>query len=152
MYVIVVGGGLTGFNIAKLLVEEGIGVVVIEKDLARCQEISKKIDALVIQGNGSNPKILIEAGARDADLLVAVTNSSEVNLISCITAKNLGTRKTVAKIAIEYTFTEDIDLTKVGVDYSLRCRENIRTSKCSCNSSFGRWKSYNGRVHGQKRI
>lgn len=118
MYVIVVGGGLTGYNIAKLLVEEGIGVVVIEKDLARCQEISKKIDALVIQGNGSNPKVLIEAGAKDADLLVAVTSSSEVNLISCITAKNLGVRKTVARIAIEYTFTEDIELTKVGVDYA----------------------------------
>lgn len=118
MYVIVVGGGLTGYNIAKLLVEEGIGVVVIEKDLTRCQEISKKIDALVIQGNGSNPKILLEAGAKDADLLVAVTNSSEVNLISCITAKNLGVRKTVAKIAIEYTFTEDIELSKVGVDYA----------------------------------
>lgn len=118
MYVIVVGGGLTGFNIAKLLVEEGIGVVIIEKDISRCQEISKKIDAMVIQGNGSNPKILLEAGAKDADLLVAVTNSSEVNLISCITAKNLGTMKTVAKIAIEYNFTEDIDLAKVGVDYS----------------------------------
>ncbi len=118
MYVIVVGGGLTGFNIAKLLIEEGIGVVVIERDLTRCQEISKKIDALVIQGNGSNPKVLVEAGVKDADLLVAVTNSSEVNLIACITAKNLGAVKTVAKIAIEYTFTEDIDLTKVGVDYS----------------------------------
>ena len=118
MYVIVVGGGLTGYNIAKLLVEDGIGVVVIEKDLTRCQEISKKIDALVIQGNGSNPKVLIEAGVRDADLLVAVTSSSEVNLISCITAKNLGVRKTVARIAIEYTFTGDIDLAKVGVDYA----------------------------------
>jgi len=118
MYVIVVGGGLTGYNIAKLLVEDGIGVVVIEKDLTRCQEISKKIDALVIQGNGSNPKVLIEAGVKDADLLVAVTSSSEVNLISCITAKNLGVRKTVARIAIEYTFTGDIDLAKVGVDYA----------------------------------
>ncbi len=118
MYVIVVGGGLTGYNIAKLLVEDGIGVVVIEKDLARCQEISKKIDALVIQGNGSNPKVLTEAGIKDADLLVAVTSSSEVNLISCITAKNLGVRKTVARIAIEYTFTGDIDLAKVGVDYA----------------------------------
>jgi len=118
MYVIVVGGGLTGYNIAKLLVEEGIGVVVIEKDLSRCQEISKKIDALVIQGNGANPKILNEAGAKDADLLVAVTNSSEVNLISCISGKNLGVKKTVAKIAIEYTFTEDIELSKVGVDYA----------------------------------
>lgn len=118
MYVIVVGGGLTGYNIAKLLVEEGIGVVVIEKDLSRCQEISKKIDALVIQGNGANPKILNEAGAKDADLLVAVTNSSEVNLISCISGKNLGVKKTVAKIAIEYTFTDDIELSKVGVDYA----------------------------------
>ena len=118
MYVIVVGGGLTGYNIAKLLVEEGIGVVVIEKDLSRCQEISKKIDALVIQGNGANPKILNEAGAKDADLLVAVTNSSEVNLISCISGKNLGVKKTVTKIAIEYTFTDDIELSKVGVDYA----------------------------------
>ncbi|MDY1591410.1 MAG: Trk system potassium transporter TrkA [Methanofastidiosum sp.] len=118
MYVIVVGGGLTGYNIAKLLVEDGIDVVVIEKDLARCQEISKKIDALVIQGNGSNPKVLIEAGVKDADLLVAVTSSSEVNLISCITGKNLGVRKTVARIAIEYTFTGDLDLAKVGVDYA----------------------------------
>lgn len=118
MYVIVIGGGLTGFNIAKLLVEENIDVVLVEKDPARCEEISKKIDALVIQGSGSNPKILVEAGAKNADLVVAVTNSSEVNLLSCITAKNLGAHKTVAKITIEYSSSKDISLPKVGVDYS----------------------------------
>lgn len=98
MRVIIIGAGKIGFNIAKLLVQQNHDVVVIEKDGERAKNLQENLDIQVVIGNGASGATLFEAGVREADLLVAVTEMDEVNMIACMLAKNYGVEKTVARV------------------------------------------------------
>jgi trk system potassium uptake protein TrkA len=87
MRVIIVGAGEVGFQIARFLSAEGVDVVVVDKDKEKIKRISEEIDVAVIQGEGGSPSVLKEAGADDADILLAVTDIDEANMISCLIAK-----------------------------------------------------------------
>lgn len=101
MYVLVAGAGALGRQVARLVRAEGHDVVVIERDpdaVARAQAM----DVLVIEGNASSPRVLERANVARADLLYAVTNSDEVNLMACSLARTRGVR-TVARLnSLEY--------------------------------------------------
>lgn len=98
MRTVVIGAGEVGFTAAKLLSNEGHQVVLIESDDARVERASEQLDALVIRGNGASPKLLSEAGVDRSDLLVAASNSDEVNIIACLSAKSRGVKQTVARL------------------------------------------------------
>ncbi len=98
MYVVIAGGGAIGFHIASLLVEEGHQVIVIELAETVLATFRRQLDVKAIQGNAATPKILREAEAGQADLVLAVTNSDEVNMVTCFMAKELGARTTAARI------------------------------------------------------
>jgi trk system potassium uptake protein TrkA len=87
--IIIVGAGEVGFHIAKRLSEEGQDVVVIDRDTLQIKKINESLDVQAFWGSGTSPRLLKEAGIREADLLVAATDSDEVNLISCLLARNL---------------------------------------------------------------
>jgi trk system potassium uptake protein len=89
MKIIIIGAGEVGFHLAQKLSEEGKNVVVIEKDPLRVKRIDEELDVQSFPGSGTSPKLLKEAGIREADMLVAATDSDEVNLIACLLAKNL---------------------------------------------------------------
>jgi len=84
--VVIVGAGEVGFHIASRLALEKKDVVVIDKDPAAIRRISDNIDAQVLVGSGSSPVVLEEAGLREAEILLAVTDSDEVNLVACLAA------------------------------------------------------------------
>jgi len=84
--VIIVGAGEVGFHIASHLARENKDVVVIDKDPAAIRRVSDNIDVQVVNGSGSSPVILKEAGINEAEILLAVTNSDETNLVSCMVA------------------------------------------------------------------
>lgn len=86
MKIIVVGAGEVGFHIAGHLAYENKDVVVVDKDPRALQRVSENSDVQVINGSGSSPMILEEAGLKKADILLAVTNSDETNLIACLVA------------------------------------------------------------------
>ncbi|MDD2433061.1 MAG: Trk system potassium transporter TrkA [Clostridia bacterium] len=105
MRVIIIGAGKTGFNIAKILTEENYDVVLIEKEEEQVQNLEEHLDVQVLIGNGVRRSMLEKAGIEEADLLVAVTESDEVNLIACMVAKTYGTVKTIARVRNpEYAF------------------------------------------------
>lgn len=87
MRVIIIGAGEVGFQIAKILTLEQIDVVVIDKDKSKLKRISEELDVAAIEAEGSDPTALREAGADKADMLLAVTNSDEANMIACLLAK-----------------------------------------------------------------
>ena len=89
MYIIVVGGGKVGFNLAKFLITAGHEVLLIEKDKRKIPNLISEFGESVIHGNGSRVNILQEGGANRADVLVAVTGQDEDNLVICQLAKNL---------------------------------------------------------------
>lgn len=86
MKVVIIGAGEVGFNIASRLVNENKDVVVIDKDHEAIRRVSDNIDAQVVNGSGSSPISLDEAGLKDAEILLAVTNSDEANLVACLVA------------------------------------------------------------------
>ncbi|PKM90041.1 MAG: Trk system potassium transporter TrkA [Firmicutes bacterium HGW-Firmicutes-12] len=106
MRVIIIGAGKIGFNIARILVEQGHDIVVIEKDDARARVLQENLDIQVVVGNGAGTKVLVEAGIGEANLLVAVTEVDEINMIACILAKSYGVEKTVARVR-NYEYVQD---------------------------------------------
>ncbi len=82
--ILIVGAGEVGFNIANRLAHENKDVVVIDKDPEAIKRVSENIDVQVINGSGNSPVVLEEAGLREAEILLAVTNSDEVNLVACL--------------------------------------------------------------------
>ena len=89
MKVIVCGAGQVGFHIAKHLADQQNDVTVIDRSVKLIRKISESLDVQALVGHGSDPDMLAKAGATDADLLVAVTPSDEVNMISCQVAHSL---------------------------------------------------------------
>jgi len=87
MRVIVIGAGEVGTAIAEALYRTN-DVVVIERNHQR-YELLQHLDILVVEGNGSSPKTLMEAGVDKADLLIACTDVDEVNIVACATSKQL---------------------------------------------------------------
>ena len=107
MRVVIIGAGHDGFYLAERLIAEGQDVVVIEADGAKAAAVQDRLDCLVIHGNGASPTALRKAGAHQAGLVLAVTDSDGANVMACHSAKQLGARRTVARV-------EDIDLREVG--------------------------------------
>jgi len=81
---IIIGAGEVGFHIAGHLAHENKDVVLVDTDTASLRRVSDHVDVQVLQGSGSSPETLIEAGIRDAEIMLAVTNSDEINLVACM--------------------------------------------------------------------
>jgi len=110
MRVIIVGAGEVGYNIAKFLTYEGVDVVVIDRDGEKLNRIVEELDIAVVEGEGSDPAVFKEAGAENADLLIAVTNSDETNMIACLLGKAMfNVRRRIARIRNpDYFFNKEI--------------------------------------------
>ncbi|MCI9567905.1 MAG: Trk system potassium transporter TrkA [Lawsonibacter sp.] len=104
MDIIIVGSGKVGFSLAEQLVKEEHDVTVVDTQESALRRAGDQLDIMTVRGNGVSAATLREAGAAGADLLVAATNSDEVNMVCCLTAKSLGTKYTIARIRNqEYT-------------------------------------------------
>ena len=89
MRIIIIGAGEVGYHIAQRLAVENKEVVVIDKSSDALRKLAEASDVQTIQGSGSSPEILEQAGIADADIFLAVTDSDEINLISCFFANML---------------------------------------------------------------
>ena len=98
MYIVIVGAGQIGSKLAKRLADRGHNVVVIEKDEKRAHELAAELDVLVIHGSGSDVDVLKDAGIDKTDVLLALTQADEVNLMACELAKKLGVPRVVSRV------------------------------------------------------
>lgn len=98
MYVIIVGGGQTGSRLAKRLADRGNNVVVVEKDEKRAHELAAELDVLVINGSGADIDALKDAGVDKADVLLALTQADEINLMACELAKKMGVSRVISRV------------------------------------------------------
>jgi trk system potassium uptake protein TrkA len=88
-HIVIVGGGLVGQTLAGRLSVDGLDVALVEADPAKARELSETLDVLVIEGNGATARVLRRAGADRAGLLVASTDSDEINLVAGMLATSL---------------------------------------------------------------
>jgi len=100
MYVVVVGAGAAGFHLASRLPREkkDVELVVVEQDAEAADEARRQLDVGVVQGDGALPSVLREAEVQRADFVVSLTNVDAANMITCFMAKELGAKKTVARV------------------------------------------------------
>ena len=98
MRIVVAGAGKLGYSVAELLADDEFDVVVIEDDPKRKDVVQNSLDVLVIEGNACSPTMFRDPDIRNADVLIACTDSDEVNMITCMMAKNNGIKHTVARI------------------------------------------------------
>ena len=97
MSIIVVGAGDIGYHLSQSLSLEKEDIIVIDKDIDKTNKIRDALDVQAIEGTGSSLKILQQAGIKESDMIIAVTNSDEVNLISCAMASSQ--TKSTTKVA-----------------------------------------------------
>ncbi|UCG61468.1 MAG: Trk system potassium transporter TrkA [Candidatus Zixiibacteriota bacterium] len=116
MRTIIIGGGIVGYSLAEYLLRDKHHISLVESDQHLCQTISEKLDMQVINGSGSSPAVLKEAGIDGADMVLAVTPSNEVNIVACSIAAQHGVKQRIARLrGEEYGMTGLIELDKVGI-------------------------------------
>jgi trk system potassium uptake protein TrkA len=98
MKIIIVGCGKIGKSLAEKLVAEGHDVAVIDKSPEVIEEVTNAYDVIGLCGIGTDCEVLAEAGAARADIVIATTDSDELNMLSCYIARTLGAQYTIARI------------------------------------------------------
>jgi trk system potassium uptake protein TrkA len=117
--VIVVGAGEVGLHVAGRLNREGHDVVVIDRDAQRITEAEERLDVQTVVGRGTSPPVLEQAGVGKTDLLVAVTNEDEANLVTALIAKQSGVDTTVVRLQSDDLRGPEASRTRkaMGVDH-----------------------------------
>ncbi|OPY23461.1 MAG: hypothetical protein A4E23_00535 [Methanomethylovorans sp. PtaU1.Bin073] len=96
--VMIIGGGIVGFYLAKLIANSETDIKIIESRRARCEEIADKLsEALVLNGDGTDINLLKDEGINEMDVVISVTDSDEKNLLCSLIAKKLGAKKVIAR-------------------------------------------------------
>lgn len=101
----ILGGSPIGEMVAKQMAKQLDSIKLIEMNKEKCLDLSEKLpgNVIVVNGDGRNSDMLQEESIRDFDAFVAVTNSSETNILACVAAKSLGVARTIAEVEnIEY--------------------------------------------------
>ena len=134
MRVVITGAGVVGMEIAEVLIQTGVDVVIIEKDPNRAKYVSSRLDCIVLQDDGTSVETLKKAGIDKTDIFICVTNSDEVNMIGCaIVTSEVETE--IIKIARvrnqEYLKAKILDNPFLGVNYIVN--SEIETSRQIAN-------------------
>lgn len=130
MKIIIIGAGEVGYNLAGKLSKEGHDVVVVDHDPEKIRHVDETLDVKALLGKGSSPGILKEAGMEEAELVIAVTDSDEINMVACLIA---GTQskipKRIARIRnLEYTHESRI-FDEQHLDIDLCINPEMETAK-----------------------
>ena len=107
MRIVIAGAGEVGSHLAKMLSNESNDITDIDSSPKRLNALSATADVITVEGNPSAIKVLMEAGADKADLFIAVnpSESQDVNIVSAMLAKKLGSKKVTARINNEEYLT-----------------------------------------------
>lgn len=126
MNIIIAGDGEVGFHLAKSLTELDYNITVVDPHQDLLKRLESETDLLTIAGNSTSPEVLEEANVQDCDLFLSVLHQEEINLITCMLAKRLKAKKTVARISnAELLSSRNREIFReLGVD-ELVCPERI---------------------------
>lgn len=119
MRILIVGAGDVGFELGRRMTRSGHDVTMIEADPQKSRRVAEQLDAMVVEGNGASWQTLRDANVEHVDVLAAVTDQDEANVIACGLGKKLGVKATIARVRnTEYT-SDDFILSgeELGVDH-----------------------------------
>lgn len=117
MRIVLIGGGQTGGRLAETFCGDDHDVVVVDIHKDVLAELDARLDLMTVHGSGTDPAILEQAGIARADLLIAVTDRDDTNLLACILARARGVGRTVARVSsASYATSRHIPFERLGVD------------------------------------
>ena len=98
MKIIVLGAGKVGKTLIKHMSNEDHDIIVVDQNATKVEEVVNQFDVIGVVGNGGSYDILMEAGSQDANLIICVTTSDELNILAGLMAKKMGTKHTIARV------------------------------------------------------
>jgi trk system potassium uptake protein TrkA len=127
--IVILGAGQVGASVAESLVSEQNDITVVDIDHARLRALQDRLDLRTVTGSASHPSVLVEAGIEDADLLVAVTQQDETNLVACKIASQLfNVPRRIARIRATDFLNDEKVLGPEGFEVDLSiCPEQVLT-------------------------
>lgn len=130
MNIIIAGAGQVGFNLAKYLAEQGHDITVIDIDQKLINHLNDRLDVKAICGHGAHPDILKLAGADAADMLIAVTQNDEVNMVACEVGRSFyDIPRKIARIRSQtYLNAQDKDLLSLkhlSIDFAISPEKEV---------------------------
>ena len=110
MKIVILGAGQVGSTVAESLASEANDITVVDIDSARLRNLQDRLDLRTVLGSAAHPSVLVDAGIEDSDLVIAVTQSDETNLVACKLAEQLFNVPTrIARIrATDYLLNERV--------------------------------------------
>lgn len=132
MKITIIGAGKVGFETARRLCDEGHDILVVDQDESKLSRVEEQLDVMILRGNGATAQVLRDPHVVDSDLLLAVTNSDEVNIIAGMTGKKLGIQKSIVRVrdphyAMDSSFSrEDLGLDLIVNPEFAAAREIVR--------------------------
>ena len=118
MNIIIIGCGKVGLTLAQQLRQEDHDITIVDLDKDRLEAAVNAMDVQAVLGNGTSYRILMEAGLEQADLLIAVTNHDERNMLSCLIARKATKCHAIARVR-DPSYYEDIDFIKGELGLSM---------------------------------
>lgn len=140
MNIIIVGCGRVGRSIAEQLNMEGHAITVIDENVEALEKISDTQNVMAIEGNGATYSVLREAEIENCDLLIAVTHTDELNLYTCLLAKNAGVPSTIARVR-NPEYINDVEIIKDDLKLTLAINPEY-----TCASEIARLVKYPGAI------
>lgn len=118
MKIVIIGAGDVGFELAKVLSVEKHDVIVMDQDQECLNRVAEKLDVLSFQGNATSPNDLISVEVMGADILIAVTDIDEVNIVTSVMGKRLGAKYVIARVRNDELSRKDSPLapSELGID------------------------------------
>ncbi|MBQ0072494.1 MAG: Trk system potassium transporter TrkA [Spirochaetales bacterium] len=119
MNAVILGAGRRGLRLAHRLIQENKSVTIVDSSKEKCTQTVAKLDCMAVCGSATDLSVLKEAGCEEADFIVAVTDSDEVNLVACgIAASNFRKAKTVSAIrGVSYVGSDNEQTKILGIDH-----------------------------------
>ena len=127
MKIIIIGCGKVGRTLTEQLATEAHNITVIDTNPKKIQEVTEDLDVLGITGNGASISTLQEAGVEQADILISVTGSDELNLLCCLIAKKASRCQTVARVR-NPMYSQEIDFIKAQMGVSMIINPELATA------------------------
>ncbi|MBQ9364515.1 MAG: Trk system potassium transporter TrkA [Schwartzia sp.] len=129
MRIVIVGMGKLGYSIAELLSKEEYEVVAIDRNPERLEAVKNTLDVLTIMANGASPVTMNDIDVRGADLLIAVTDSDEVNMVATSLAKKHRIHHTIARIRDVQLMSEANEYLRKAFDIDLMLNPELITAR-----------------------
>jgi len=125
MKAIIIGAGDVGFHLASRLSQQGEEICVIDTDQEKVERVQDYLDVMAFQGSGVDYSILNRAGVDQADVLIAVTDNDEVNIVTCQLARRYGVDLKIARVGAEYYYGENplAPFDELGIDVMVNPEE-----------------------------